>query len=185
MTPPFHRLLAYYSNQSDTPNTHTIRLTDSLRGHLALGLDFPVALAIAVGRHLVLRNTSFLSLNIHVPSVSTTKTLLEGIPIDEKRTYSRAEIVGATRANGNGVLGVVDAVGLWALAADVRTGLLGGGDVVAFQRGTLLGELEGRRRGRGQVLPFWRGGPISVGGHSWFVKRVFGVDVYRADWKED
>ena len=161
MIVPFHRLLAFYSNTSDRPNTQTVRLSDSLRGNLALGLDFPAALAIALGRHLVLRNTSFLSLNIHVPSVSTTKTLLDGIPIDEKRGYSRADIVGAARRNGNGVLGQADALGMWALAADVRTGLVRGEDVVAFQRGTLFEGIERWRRGRGQVLPFWRGGPIS------------------------
>ncbi|KAK1817476.1 hypothetical protein LTR12_008117 [Friedmanniomyces endolithicus] len=185
MTAPFHRLLAFYSNKSDRPNTQTVRLSDSLRGNLALGLDFPAALAIALGRHLVLRNTSFLSLNIHVPSVSTTKTLLDGIPIDEKRGYSRADIVGAARRNGNGILGQADALGMWALAADVRTGLVRGEDVVAFQRGTLFEGIERRRRGRRQVLPFWRGGPISVGGHSWFVKKMFGVDVYQADYKDD
>ncbi|KAK1066355.1 hypothetical protein LTR74_007242 [Friedmanniomyces endolithicus] len=185
MTVPFHRLLAFYSNKSDRPNTQTVRLSDSLRGNLALGLDFPAALAIALGRHLVLRNTSFLSLNVHIPSVSTTKTLLDGIPIDEKKGYSRAEIVGAARSNGNGVLGQADALGMWALAADVRTGLVRGEDVVAFQRGTLFEVIERRRRGRSQVLPFWRGGPISVGGHSWFVNKMFGVDVYQADYKDD
>ncbi|KAI7344338.1 hypothetical protein KC336_g22953, partial [Hortaea werneckii] len=85
MTAPFHRLLAWYSNLSPYPDTQTIRLQDSLRGNLALGLDFPVALGIAVGRHLWLKNTGWFSLNIHVPSVSVTKTLLDGIPIEEKR----------------------------------------------------------------------------------------------------
>lgn len=159
MTAPFHRLLAYYSNRSDLPDTQTIRLTDSLRGNLALGLDFPAALAIAVGRHLYLRNTGFLSLNIHVPSVPVKQTLLDGIPIDEKREYTRSEIVSAARRNG--VRGQMDAMGLWALASDVKSGMLRGEDVVAFQRGMLLEGLERRRRDRRQVLPLWRGGPIS------------------------
>ena len=159
MAAPFHRLLAWYSNKSDSPNTQTIRLTDSLRGNLALGLDFPVALAVAVGRHLYFRNTGIFSLGIHVPSVSTKKTLLDGIPIDEKKEYTRAEIVGAAKPNG--VLGQIDAIGLWALASDVRSGLLHGEDVVAFQQGTLFDRLERRRLGRDHVLPFYRGGPIS------------------------
>ncbi|KAK5108623.1 hypothetical protein LTR62_008114 [Meristemomyces frigidus] len=184
MTPPFHRLLAFYSNRSEHPNTQTIRLVDSLRGNLALGLDFPVALAIALGRHLWLRNTGTFSLAIHVPSVSTTKTLLDGIPIDEKKSYTRAEIVTAARPNG--AVGQLDAFGLWALASDVQTGLMQGEDIVSFQKGTLLQTLERRRRdNREQVLPFWRGGPISVVGHSWAVQKVFGVDVYRTDLKDD
>jgi hypothetical protein len=59
------------------------------------------------------------------------------------------------------VKGRLDAVGLWALAADTETGRLKGGDVVGFQRGTLLQEIEKRRKGREQVLPLWRGGPLS------------------------
>lgn len=183
MTAPFHRLLAYYSNRSDSPDTQTIRLQDSLRGNLALGLDFPVALGLAIGRHMWLRNTGFFSLNVHVPSVSVTKTLLDGVAIDEKREYTRAEIVAAARPNG--VISQGDALGLWALASDVESGLLKGEDVVSFQRGTLLEKIEQRRKDRSQVLPFYRGGPISVAGHSWFVQQLFGVQVYQGDTKRD
>ncbi|KAK4549127.1 hypothetical protein LTR36_007584 [Oleoguttula mirabilis] len=183
MSAPFHRLLAFYSNRSDAPDTQTIRLQDSLRGNLALGLDFPAALGLAIGRHMWLRNTSFFSLNIHVPSVSVKQTLLDGIAIDEKKEYTRAEIVAAARSNG--VMGQADALGLWALASDVRSGMLKGEDIVGFQRGTLLGRIERRRKDRSQVLPFYRGGPISVTGHSWFVNKLFGVDVYQDGMKED
>lgn len=178
-TPPFHRLLSFYSNRSEDPDTQTIRLQDSLRGNLALGLDFPVALAVAVGRHLWLKNTGLFSFNIHVPSVLVKTTLLDGVPVDEKKEYTRSEIVAA--AAKNGFAGQADALGVWALASDVHTGLLRGEDVVSFQRGTLLHEIERRRKDRSQVLPLWRGGPISVEGHSWAVGRVFGVDVYKAD----
>ncbi|KAI7287698.1 hypothetical protein KC345_g421 [Hortaea werneckii] len=163
MTAPFHRLLAWYSNLSPYPDTQTIRLQDSLRGNLALGLDFPVALGIALGRHLWLKNTGWFSLNIHVPSVRVTKTLLDGIPIEEKKEYTRAEIVQA--AEPNGVLGQADALGLWALASDVRTGMLRGEDVDGMWSGWLT--------------------ICRVGGHSWFVKKLFDVDVYRADDKQD
>jgi len=159
MAAPFHTLLSWYSTRSSTPDTKTIRLSDSLRGNLALGLDFPVALGVAIGRHLFLRNTGLFSLSIHIPAVSMTKTLLEGVDVDEKKEYTRAEIVRL--AGKNGWMGQVDALGLWALASDVQTGLLRGEDVVGFQRGTLFRDIEKRRRGRGQVLPFYRGGPIS------------------------
>lgn len=177
MTAPFHRLLSFYSNRSHSPNSQTIRLQDSLTGNLALGLDFPVALGIALGRHLYLKNTGFFSLNIHVPSVETTKTLLDGIAIDEKKEYSCSEIM--TAAKPNGWQGRLDAMGLWALAADVKTGLLKGEDAVSFQQGTLLEKVEQRRKGTHQILPLRRGGPISAVGHSWVVLRIFGVEVYQ------
>lgn len=158
-TAPFHRLLSYYSNRSNYPDTQTIRVQDSIRGNLALGLDFPVALCIAVGRHLWLRNTNLFSLNIHVPSVKVTKTPLEGIEVNEKKEYTCSEIVKMGRQNG--IKGQIDAFGLWALAADVKTGLLAGEDVVGFQQGTLFERVEKRRKGQMQVLPLWRGGPIS------------------------
>lgn len=182
-TPPFHRLLSFYSNRSPTPDTQTIRLQDSLHGNLALGLDFPVALAIALGRHLFLKNTSLFSLNIHIPTVPTKVTLLDGVSVEEKTTYSCSELVRL--AGKNGWSGQADAVGVWALAADVHTGRVTGEDVVAFQRGTLLREIEARRKDRSQVLPLYRGGPISVAGHSWVVGRMFGVQVYREGGKED
>lgn len=181
-TPPFHRLLSFYSNRNEY-DSQTIRLRDSLYGNLALGLDFPVALAIAIGRHLFLKNTSFFSLNIHVPSVSTKNTLLEGVEVEEKKSYSCSELVSL--AGRNGYTSQADAAGLWALAADVKTGRIEGEDVVAFQKGTLLKEIERRRKDRSQVLPLWRGGPISVSGHSWVVGRMFGVQVYQDGEKNE
>lgn len=182
MTAPFHRLLAFYSNRNAN-DTQTIRLQDSIQGNLALGLDFPVALGIALGRHLWLQNTGLFSLAIHVPSCRWKETPLHGVAVDEQKDYTRGEIMALARRD-KGVLGAVDALGLWSLAADVRTGLLKGGDVAAFQRGVLFEEVERRRRGRGQVLPLWRGGPVWVGGHSWVVGRVFGVRVYEEDGEE-
>lgn len=181
-TPPFHRLLSFYSNRNGS-DSQTIRLRDSLYGNLALGLDFPVALAIAIGRHLFLKNTGFLSLNIHVPSVSTKNTLLHGIDVEEKKSYSCSELVSL--AGKNGYMSQADAAGVWALAADVHTGRVEGEDVVAFQKGTLLKEIERRRKDRSQVLPLYRGGPISVSGHSWVVGKMFGVEVYQDAEKSD
>ena len=108
---------------------------------------------------------------------------MDGVQVDEKKEYTCSELVEASKVNG--WKGRLDAVGLWALAADVKTGMLKGEDVVGFQQGRLFGEVERRRRGTEQILPLWRGGPISAAGHSWVVKRVFDVDVYRQDWKSD
>jgi len=158
MGAPFHQLLSFYSNRSNIPDSQTIRFQDSLIGNLSLGLDFPVAFAVAIGRHLWLRNTGMFSLDIHVPSVTVTKTLLDGLHVDENTAYRFSEIVkwGA----GNGILGRVEAMGLWGLASDVKSGLLAGEDVVGFQKGELFNKLERRRKTRDQVLPPYRGGPI-------------------------
>ena len=96
MTAPFHRLLAFYSNRNAN-DTQTIRLQDSLRGNLALGLDFPVAVGIAVGRHLFLKNTGFFSWDIHVPSVTWRETPLHGVEVDEKKGYTMREVMGMAR----------------------------------------------------------------------------------------
>lgn len=171
--PPFHRLLSYYSNRSEQPDTQTIRLQDSITGNLALGLDFPVAVGVAIARHLYLKNTGFFSLNIHVPSVQTRSTWLEDLRLDDvdrvqreqgsagarSGKYTCGEIVSAARSLG--FASAVDAVGLWALASDVHTGLLSADDVEKFRKGTLFETLERRRKGREQVLPLWRGGPLS------------------------
>ena len=105
-------------------------------------------------------------------------TILDGIPINEKQNYSRSEIVSLAKKR-SGWAGAGDALALWALAADVRTGLMKGDDILAFQEGTLHERLEEKRKARTQVLPLWRGGPIFVSGHSWAVKKVFNIDVYR------
>ena len=70
----------------------------------------------------------------------------------------------------------------WTTAASVKTGLVDRADVERFQTGDWVGAVAKRRRtrlaGKGEVLPFWRGGPISVAGHSWAVGTFFGVKVY-------
>lgn len=104
--------------------------------------------------------------------------------MDEKKEYTRSEIVSLARQE-KGMFGAVDALGLWSLAADVRTGLLKGEDVVGFQEGKVFERIERRRKDRSQVLPLWRGGPISVSGHSWVVGKMFGVQVYQDEWKKD
>jgi hypothetical protein len=159
-TPPFHNLLYWYARRSEYPDTQTITFSDSLRGNLALGLDFPVALVIATGRHLWLRNTGFLSLNIDVKSVPWKATLLEGVEFEEAREYRRQEVW--EKAKEKGWSARLDGLGVWALAAGTTGDMqLRGADAVRFQRGEGFFEnVERRRKGKGDVLPFWRGGPV-------------------------
>lgn len=152
----FHRLLTFFATRSPTPNKTTITFLDSLRGDLSVGLNLPFALLLALTRHIVFRNVGF---SIHVPTVNTSRQLLGGVDafsIDESRDYGVLELVGAVE----GVVAKADAVGCWALVAGAG-GRVRGSDVRAFQRGEVMEMLVERRRvGRGDVLPFWRGGPI-------------------------
>lgn len=94
-----------------------------------------------------------------MPSVVTSRQLLGGpgaFRIDEDREYGVLELVG----NVKGVEAKMDAVGCWALAAGPG-GRVSGRDVRLFQRGEVMEQLVERRRvGLGDVLPFWRGGPL-------------------------
>merc|ERR1712093_791908 len=74
--PPFQRLLTFFARRS--PKPHTITFLDSLRGDLSIGLNFPLALVLALTRHLIFRNTGLLSLTIHVPTVQSRRSLLGG-----------------------------------------------------------------------------------------------------------
>lgn len=65
------------------------------------------------------------------------------------------------RREGGGVVAVGDAVGVWGLCAERRDGRVSGGEVRLFQSGEVMQGVAARREGRGDVLPFWRGGPFS------------------------
>lgn len=154
---PFHRLLSFFAR----PNTPTITFLDSLRGDLSLGLDLPAAIFLATIRHLVFRNTGFWSLSIHIPSVQTSRKLLGGPEaikgVDEEKRYRCGELVGLAREAG--LVAQMDAVGLWMLAAE-QDGRVKGEEVRLFQRGEVMERIAERRKGLGNVLPLWRGGPI-------------------------
>jgi len=157
----FRRLLSFFSSRSSSPNSNTITFMDSLRGDLSIGLDFPVAVFLASIRHLVFRNTGWFSLSIHVPTVETSRTLLGGpgkFKVDEEKRYTRSEIMGL--AQEGGIVAQADAFGLWALAAE-SDGKVKGEEIRMFQRGEIMERVASRRKGRDNVLPLWRGGPIS------------------------
>jgi hypothetical protein len=71
-------------------------------------------------------------------------------------------------------------VGFWAMAASTKSYRVSRDDIERFQHGGWEEEVAKTRKGRIDVLPLWRGGPIWVGGHSWAVRRLLGVRVYEA-----
>lgn len=164
--PPFQRLLTFFARQSSdkSKSEDTITFLDSLRGNLSLGLNLPLALVLALTRHLVFRNTGFLSLTIHIPSVNSRRSLLGGpgaFDVDHATRYTRRQLVNLTRRGPQGGwTAQADAVGLWMLAARNEDGTVSGEEVRLFQKGEIMERIAERRRGTNDILPFWRGGPL-------------------------
>lgn len=190
---PFLRHLSFF----DYSLTGTITPYDSLRSALSLGFDFPVALAWCVAMPLLYGNSGPFSSYVSLAKLPKEKerTMLEGFEVkDGKDSYTRGDISAlATRevkekgereqwSATRRAIEWVHVFNVWTLAADGKTGTVRKEDVEMFQKGELLEELARRRRVRqrddANVLPLVRGGPIWVGGHSWFVGALFGVRVY-------
>lgn len=176
---PFQRHLSFF----DRNNDGFIYFGESLRGNLSVGLDFPVAVAMAFGYHAVYGNTGTMLLGpfrgIDITKVRAKRNMLEQIPLESvpEQGLSRKEVVALARANG--LMDRAHTSGLWAFSAS-RQGYLSKDDIKLYQQGTMLYELERRRKdNRDHVLPLYRGGPISVAGHSYFVDKMFGVKVYQ------
>ena len=176
---PFQRHLSFF----DRDNDGFIHFGESLRGNLAIGLDFPVAVGMALGYHIAYGNTRpffFGPFNpIEISMVKTERNMLEQVRPDQvpARGMSRSTLIGA--AQPTGAVDIMYVNGLWAFAAS-RDGIISPKDIELCQNGVLLHKLAERRRdNRDHVLPLYRGGPISVAGHSWFVDKLFGVKVYQ------
>lgn len=176
-TKPFLKHFSFFDRNHDG----VVRFGESLRGNLSLGLNFPVSLMMSIGQQVVYGNSGPLRLSINIDAVQSTRTMLQHVDTSgRKQGYTRRELLGTVQ--GRGVMDALHIVGLWALAADTQ-GIVRTEDVVKYQRGELLPELEARRKIRSandaNVLGFLRGGPGNVTGHSYFVNKLFGVDVYQ------
>lgn len=175
---PFKRHLAFF----DRNNDGYVYFGESLRGNLAIGFDFPVAFAMALGYQTIYGNThpAFWGpfRGIEIAKVQEERNMLQGI---DAASIPRSGLDRKMLIASSGVKGPLDKLhlfGFWALASN-REGLLQARDIQKFQYGTILYELEQRRRDRSDVLPLHKGGPVSAAGHSWFVDKLFGVKVYQ------
>lgn len=157
--------------------TNIITPYESLRGFLSLGLDFPVALISSIGLPLVYGNTGFLSHKIDITKIPRHKqpTQLENVVVPTgKKEFTRTEVLGLLheehQRSGEG-LGMrkkwfdrSHVLGVWiigALTQGERKGKVDGKVLKAFMRGEFFEIVRERRRERSDVLPLWRGGPIS------------------------
>ena len=178
---PFKRHLSFY----DLDHNGVIYLSESLRANLSLGLDFPVALISAIGLQMYYGNTRpafFGPLNgIDISRITSEqeRTMLENVDFTFRTVgsgFDRRNLVEGSRAVS--MIDKMHVTGIWALAAN-KDGMVSVQDVRSCQNGSILWEIQRRRRDRADVLPLSRGGPISVAGHSWFVEKLFGVKVYQ------
>lgn len=174
---PFIRHLSFFDRNHDG----VIGFSESLRGNLSLGLNFPVSLMMSIGQQVIYGNSGVLRLSINVETVKSSRTMLQHVNTGPgKQGYSRAELLAEVK--GRGIMDTCHIFGLWALAADAQ-GIVCSEDIKKYQQGDLLKELEQRRKvrhvGDANVLGFFRGGPGNVTAHSYVVKKMFSVDVYR------
>lgn len=176
---PFQRHLSFLDRDGDG----IIYFNESLRGNLAVGLDFPVAFGMALSYHVVYGNAGSVLRGpfrgIEIARVRATRNMLEQIPLEAVPVdgMTRSELVNLSRPVG--LMNRVHVNGLWALSAN-RQGFVSAKDIELYQQGTMLYELERRRKdNRDHVLPLYRGGPMSVAGHSYFVDKMLGVKVYQ------
>lgn len=176
---PFQRHLSFY----DRDNDGFVYFGESLRGNLSIGLDFPVAVVMALGIHSIYGNTGTALLGplrgIEISRVRARRNMLEKVQLEDvpRNGMGRKTLVAA--AYPVGLLDQMHVNGLWALAAN-RAGTVSSEDIELYQKGICFFELEKRRKNnRDHVLPLYRGGPISVAGHSYFVDKMFGVKVYQ------
>ena len=180
---PFHRHLRHFAQ----PSSAKITILSSLRASLALGLDFPVACVLSIGLRVMYGSFPFNS-SIDIASISSghLRTQLEDVPV-EKNHFTRADLVdlyqnSSTSRQRGPIRRAIDTghvISFWAMAADSKSHLVDAATLKRFQKGTWADEVVQRRSRRVDVLPLWRGGPISVSGHSWFVDKLFGVKVYQ------
>ncbi len=177
-TTPFKRHLAFF----DRNNDGFIYLADSIRGWLSLGLNFPISLSMAMGMQVVYGNVGSPLYGplraIEIRNVRNERYMLQRLIVadDQKGTLTRSQLLATTKKRP--FIDQAHVFGVWAIAAN-REGQLSSHDLKLCQKGLLLPEIERRRRDRSDVLPFSRGGPISVSGHAWAIEKMFGIRVYQ------
>ncbi|WVF69406.1 hypothetical protein IAT40_004183 [Kwoniella sp. CBS 6097] len=185
---PYQRHLVQFGKS--TP-AHDVSILSALRHGLRLGLNFPVALSIALALPFLCNGFPWYHRTVKISSIpeGNMRTQLERAPVTQP-SYSLSEILDLFKVDGRTrerslfakAVDLGHVTSFWCMTADVKTGLVDASDVRRFQSGDWTGPVVQRRKsrlpGKGDIIPFWRGGPILVGLHSWFVRVLFGVEVY-------
>ncbi|KAF2128510.1 hypothetical protein P153DRAFT_367634 [Dothidotthia symphoricarpi CBS 119687] len=176
----FQKHLLFFSTPTNPPR---LTFLSGLRAAVSLGLNFPISVVLSLSlRLLYVQFPSLSTINIEKIPRSAHRAQLSSATLS-KSEYTCSELLQLLGAGqGNGILKhMIDQghiVGFWTMAADAHTHTVSRDDVERFQQGEWEEAVVARRRGRNDVLPFWRGGPLGVGPHSWAVWKLLGVRVY-------
>lgn len=179
----FQRHLLYFSTPTNPPK---LTFLSGLRAAVSLGLDFPVAVILSLSLRLMYAPFPYLTSTINVEQIprSLHRAQLSDAKLS-KSEFTCSELLSLLEYEpGKGFIKhKIDQghiVGFWTMAADTRTHKVSRDDVERFQQGEWEEAVMRRRRGRDDVLPVWRGGPIITAGHSFAVRKLLGVRVYEA-----
>ncbi|KAF2854274.1 hypothetical protein T440DRAFT_552151 [Plenodomus tracheiphilus IPT5] len=179
----FQRHLLFFSTPTQPPR---LTILSALRASCTLGLDLPIALLLSVSLRILYTPFPYFWHPIvidDIPRSSHRTQLSSAVLPPSKSSFTCAELLALL---GDGkrkgwVQHKIDqghVIGFWSMAAGAGTNVVRRRDLEAFREGEWEGGIAERRRGRGDVVPLWRGGPVWVAGHSWAVGRLLGVRVY-------
>jgi len=183
----FQRHLLWYA-EPQAP--HRLTVPSALRGSLKLGYNFPISLILAILLRFTYNSALIPLRPCPIASIppSMHRTQLESIPTNGPYTLSSLRELYEKQPDTNErnlysrTLDKLHIKGWWEVTAD-KKGNISEDDLKRFQDGHWQEDVAQRRKsrlpGKGDILPFLRGGPLSVAGHSWAVKTFFDVDVYR------
>jgi hypothetical protein len=189
----FQRHLLFFSAPTTPPR---LTFISALRAGVSLGLDFPVAVLLSLSLRILYAPFPYFWLPIVVDKIpsSAHRTQLSSAQLPQGKTeYTCSELLHLLNSSPKEkqekgwLKHKIDQghiVGFWTMAADAKTHRVKSSDVERFQQGEWEKAVVERRRGRGDVLPLWRGGPIWVAGHSWAVTKLLGVRVYEKNVKQ-
>nr|XP_031858124.1 uncharacterized protein CI109_006465 [Kwoniella shandongensis]KAA5525196.1 hypothetical protein CI109_006465 [Kwoniella shandongensis] len=184
---PYQRHLLHFAQSPNSPSPK-LTIISAVRGSLELGLNLPIAVSLALALPLIHSPFPYYLRPLPIKSISEKegRTQLSSARLIQS-SYSMTDIFSlyqseVPRGWFDWAVDQGHILSFWAMAADVKTGRVDVDDVKRFQNGNWTDSIVKRRQsrmpGKGDVLPFYRGGPIIVGLHSWFVGRLFGVRVY-------
>ena len=178
---PFQRHLTYFAVP---PARERITFLSALRAALALGLNLPFSLGIALSMRFYWAQS--LLRPVHIPSIppgpepchlqfaqliQSSYTPGELLKLYYDSPYRRAGFGGWMDKTH------IESFANWTKGSDGRVKRE---HVERYQTGDWQGIVTPLRKGRDHVVPPKYGGPIIVWAHSWFVRVVFGVRVYEA-----
>jgi hypothetical protein len=179
----FQRHLVFFSTPTTPPK---LTFVSGVRAAVSLGLDLPVAIILSLSLRLMYAPFPYPLSAINIEQIPHTlhRTQLSGAKLS-KSEYTCSELLALldSEPKKGFMKHKIDqghVIGFWSMAANTRTHTVSREDVERFQQGEWEEAVVKRRRGRDDVLPLWRGGPMIAAGHSWAVQKLLGVRVYEA-----